>query len=113
MGYAYGGLGQYQDAIDAFSDYLVELDAVDLAAVYEIAVNYYRLENFEESLNAVEELLRYEPGDTEVLLLKAYNLEKLFRYDEAMEILEGILIIDPEHKKALEEVQFIKENGLE
>lgn len=112
LGYAYNGLTQYDRAITAFSEYLANIEAIDLRAVYEIALGYYQLENYSEAINSIDELLKLEPEDTEALLIKAFSYEKLNQYEEAKDILNIILSIEPNHKQALEEIKFIEENNL-
>jgi len=112
LGYAYNGLTQYESAITAFSEYLANIEAIDLRAVYEIAVGYYQLENFGEAIKAIDELLKLEPEDSEALLIKAYSYEKLNQYEDAKDILDIIILIEPNHEKALEELKFIEENNL-
>jgi superkiller protein 3 len=112
MGYAYQGLLQYDEAITAFSEYLVQLESVDLRAVYEIGVSYYQLENYQEAIHSMDEILKFEAKDTEAMLLKAYSLEKQENYEEAMLILEAIIEIEPNHTNALEEILFIQDNNL-
>lgn len=112
LGYAYNGLTQYQSAITAFSEYLANIEAIDLSAVYEIAVGYYQLENYSEAINSIDELIKLEPEDTEALLIKAYSYEKLNQYKDAKDILDIIISINPNHEKALEEIDFIEENNL-
>jgi tetratricopeptide (TPR) repeat protein len=112
MGYSYKGLQQYDQAITAFSEYLANLESIDLKAVYEIAIMYYQLEDYNEAINAIDELLKLEPNDTEALLIKAYSYEKLIQYEKALEVLNIILSIDPNHEKAIDEVEFMKDNNL-
>jgi len=112
MGYSYKALNQYEDALDAFQDYLKTLGKTDLKALYEIAVINYQLERYQEAINAVDQLLTYEPSDEEAMLLKAYSLEKLETYDTAYEVLKKIIELNPEHELAKKEIQFIEENNL-
>lgn len=112
MGYSYQGLEQYEDAIEAFALYLESIERVDLRAMYEIGVSYYQLEDYTQSITAFDELLEFEPEDTEALLIKAYALEKSDDYETAYKILQEIIAINSEHQAAKEEIAFIEENNL-
>lgn len=112
MGYAYNGLEQYDDAINAFKAYQNSIDGVDLKVLYELGVAYYQKKAYESSIASIDQLLSLEPKDTEAMLLKAYNLERLEKYDEAYDLLESILAIDPGHEGAKKELAFIDEQNL-
>jgi tetratricopeptide (TPR) repeat protein len=112
MGYAYNGLSQYTDAIDAFKAYEYSIEGVDLKVKYEIGVAYYQIEDYTSAIASIDELLTLEPQDTEALLLKAYSLEQQQRYDDAYQVLESIVAIEPTHARALKEMAFIDDNKL-
>ncbi len=100
MGIAYQGLKQYEESIKAFTEYLIQLKAIDLRALYHMAVSYYQISNYDEVVNTIDELLKYESEDTEALLLKAMALERMHDYDQSRIILENILEINPTHSEA-------------
>lgn len=112
MGYAYNGLAQYEDAINAFKAYQNSIDGVDLKVLYELGVAYYQLKAYDQSIASIDQLLSFEPKDTEAMLLKAYNLERLEKYDDAYKILETIITIDADHEAAKKEMAFIDEQNL-
>lgn len=110
MGIAYQGLGQFEDSINAFTEYLIQLEAIDLRALYHMAVSYYQLGNDDEVINTIDELLNYEPKDTEALMLKALAYERKLRHDQSIEILEDILDIDPMHEEASDMLEKLQGN---
>lgn len=112
MGYAYKGLGQYEDALLAFSDYLREIDGVDLRAIYEIGLSHYELEDYEKARDSFEEILNYEPEDVDAMMMLAISYEALFDYQEAYETYDNILAINPSHEEALEAKTYIEDHGL-
>jgi len=112
MGYAYSGLSQFNDAIDAFLAYKNSIDGVDLKVLYELGVAYYQNEDYAAAITSIDELLALEPRDTEAMLLKAYCLEQQQRYDDAYQILESIVAIDENHELAKKEMAFIDDNKL-
>ncbi len=110
MGIAYQGLEQYDQSIEAFAEYLVQLEAIDLRALYHMAVSYYQISNYDEVVNTIDELLKYESKDTEALLLKAMALERMHDYDQSRVILENILEINPMHSEAKALLDKIEDN---
>lgn len=112
MGYAYNGLTQYDDAINAFKAYQNSIDGVDLKVLYELGVAYYQKKAYDQSIASIDQLLALEPKDTEAMLLKAYNLERLERYEDAYKVLETIITIDADHEAAKKEMAFIDEQNL-
>lgn len=112
MGYAYNGLAQYDDAIDAFKAYENSIEGVDLKVKYELGVAYYQKEDYISSIASIDEILALEPKDTEAMLLKAYALEQQQRYDDAYQVLESIVAIDGNHELAKKEMAFIDDNKL-
>ncbi len=107
MGFAYQGLMQYEDSITAFTEYMINLDAIDLRALYHMAVSYYQLGNYAETINVLDEIIKLEPEDTEALLLKAFAYERKSQYDQAIITLNQILFINPNHSEAKTELEKI------
>ncbi len=114
MGYAYQGLKQYEDAIDAFQFYIEKKKGIiDLRALFEIAMSYYQLEQYDKVIDVLDQLLDYEPEDVEAMLLQVYAYEKMEDYLNASQRLTEILEIDPENKAAQKELDFIEKNNFE
>lgn len=112
MGHYYYGLGQYDDAINAYNEYLGYLESVDLEALYWIGLCYYQMESYDETVQVYEEFLSIQPEDTEVMLVLSYAYMEQNHYDKARAKLAEILELDPNHEKANEEMNFLNEHEL-
>jgi tetratricopeptide (TPR) repeat protein len=58
--------------------------------------------DFEEAITMLEEIIFFEPEDTEALNLLGFSLRSTGRFDEAMGMYKEALSIDPNHQGALE-----------
>ncbi len=112
MGYAYKGLGQYEDALLSFSDYLRKIDGVDLRAIYEIGLSHYNLEEYEKARDSFKEILNYEPDDVDAMMMLAISYEALYDYKDAYDTYNEILAVDATHEEALEAKTYIEDHGL-
>ena len=74
------------------------------SAKFNLAATESRLGNTEISNKLVDELLILSPQHNETLLLRAFNLTKLNRYEEAQQIYLDILTLNPSNINARERV---------
>jgi len=58
--------------------------------------------DFDEAITMLEEIVFFEPEDTDALNLLGFSLRSTDRFDEAMEMYNEALAIDPNHQGALE-----------
>ena len=58
--------------------------------------------DFEEAITMLEEIVFFEPEDADALNLLGFSLRSTDRDDEAMEMYNEALAVDPDHQGALE-----------
>lgn len=112
MGHSYYGLGQYEESIDAFNQYLEGIEKIDLVALYWIGLSYYQLEEYDKTIQVYGAFLEIEPEDEEVMLILSYVYMEKNQYKEARGYLEKILELKPDHKEANKEIEFLNEHEL-
>ena len=58
--------------------------------------------DFEEAITMLEEIVFFEPEDADALNLLGFSLRSMDRNDEAMEMYNEALAVDPDHQGTLE-----------
>lgn len=91
MGNAYGTMGRYENAIEAYR-HAIELDPKNYVAWYEQGYVLSRMKKCEEALISFDTALRLKPRiSANISVMKANTLMYLDRYEEVLKLLRPLL----------------------
>ena len=96
LGVAYGNLGRYREAVEAYREAL-RLEPDDASAWFKLGFAYKKLGRYREAIEAYREALRLKPEYAQVWFNLGYAYEKLGRYREAIEAYQEVLRLKPDY----------------
>lgn len=105
IGYAHRCEGNYALAREAFEGVLAH-SLGHPKARWQLALIMGFEGDFDGSLAALKELSEQAPGDTEIRYDYAMTLNMLGFFDEACAEFRGVLLIDPDHEKAHQQLAY-------
>ena len=113
FGRAYKGREDYKTAIRYYAlSYKSKEYAVK--SLYEMGLCYIKLENIESAIKMLEKAISYESYDKDLKLAILYTLSECYdivgNINKSMEILEGIIVLDPNYRDANEKLNNYKDS---
>lgn len=109
LGYMFRKIGQNQDAIDSFNDYLKE--AGDSSEIYmQLGLTYQVMKAYLESIQMFDQAILLSKDFPDPYILKAISYEYLGENDLALEALNKAIEIDPINQSALDELKLVQED---
>ena len=104
--------GQYQDAIDRYSEALITLQDLSLSESIKNELTkcysnrsqcYLNLNQYEEAIDDATRALEYSPADQKSLFRRANALEKLGKYNEAISDAQRLISVIPKENSTDEQ----------
>jgi TPR repeat protein len=99
LGYCYGELGRYQEAIEAYKQAIrIKPDLAEAHLM--LGVAYGKLGRYQEAIEAHKQAIRIEPNFAEAHYNLGVTYDKLGRYQEAIEAYKQAIRIKPDNAEA-------------
>jgi len=106
LGLAYAAMGKQKEAFEQFKAALA-IDPEDLTALHELLKASYALDRLDEAEPALLNYLRHHPADSHLLFSLAGLRYRRGRYPESLDVLEQLLLLNPDYEGAPELLQQI------
>jgi tetratricopeptide (TPR) repeat protein len=99
LGYSYGILKKYDEAIAAFQK-TIEIDPKDARAYYNMGFSYGKQEKYDEAIAAFQKAIEIDPKDAMTYYNMGISFGKQEKYDEAIAAFQKAIKIDPKDAMA-------------
>ncbi|MEW5693471.1 MAG: tetratricopeptide repeat protein [Candidatus Hydrogenedentota bacterium] len=99
LGVLYFENNDIENALNNF-ERVVLINSNDVKSWENIAGIYFKKGIYNKSLDAVNRVILKEPYNTNMLLLKAYLLDAMAKYDEAVSVYKKVISLDPKSNEA-------------
>jgi len=99
LGAAYGSLGRYQEAIDAYNQ-TIRINPAYADAYYNLGVAYVTVGRYQEAIEASKQAIRIKPDYAEAYNNLGVAYSELGRHQDAMEAYQQAIRIKPDYAEA-------------